>query len=186
MLDWFARAYLKRMGARYDYDVTYMLALLDQSPKAFFAFAKLFPLAQHRESAPKDAVLAAKLMGAMFEDCGPCTQLVVNFAREQGVDPAQIEAVLRRDVRAMNDNVALGFRFADAILNRFPSEDEVREVVRAEWGDKGVIDLTLALQVGRIFPMVKAGLGYAKECRRVVVDGRAVDVVKPAAEKEAA
>ena len=91
-----------------------------------------------------------------------------------------------RDVAAMNDHVALGFRFADAILNRLPSEDEVREAVRAEWGDKGVIDLTLALQVGRIFPMVKAGLGYAKECRRVVIDGRTVDVVKPAAVKEAA
>jgi hypothetical protein len=44
-----------------------------------------------------------------------------------------------------------------------------------------VIDLTLALQMGRMFPMVKAGLGYAKECRRVTVDGHHVDVVKQAA-----
>jgi hypothetical protein len=94
--------------------------------------------------------------------------------------------VLRRDVGAMNDNVTLGFRFADAILHRRPGEDEVREAVRAEWGDKGVIDLTLALQVGRIFPMVKAGLGYAKECRRVIVDGRPVDVVKAIPTQQAA
>jgi hypothetical protein len=46
---------------------------------------------------------------------------------------------------------------------------------------KGVIDLTLALQMGRVFPMVKAGLGYAKECRRVRVDGDHVDVVGQAA-----
>jgi hypothetical protein len=181
MLKMLARAYLKRMGARYDYDVSYMLAMLEHSPKAFFGFAKLFPLAQHRESAPKDAVIAAKLMGAMFEDCGPCTQLVVNFAREQRVDPAQVEAVLRRDVARMNDNVALAFRFADAVLNRLSSDDEVRDAVRAAWGEKGVIDLTLAMQVGRLFPMVKAGLGYAKECRRVEVGGRFVDVVKQAA-----
>ena len=181
MLSWFARAYLKRMGARYDYDVSYMLAMLEASPKAFFRFAKLHPLAQHRESAPKDAVIAAKLMGAMFEDCGPCTQLVVNFAGEQGVEAEQVEAVLRRDVTAMNDNVALAFRFADAVLNRLSSDVEARDAVRTEWGEKGVIDLTLALQVGRIFPMVKAGLGYAKECRRVEVAGRPVDVVKQAA-----
>lgn len=181
MLSALKRAYLKRMGARYDYDVSYMLAMLDQSPRAFDLFARLFPLAQHRESAPADAVMAAKLMGAMFEDCGPCTQLVVNFAKEQGVAPDQVEAVLRRDLTAMNDDVALAFRFADAILNRMPSEDEVREAVRAQWGDKGVIDLTLSLQVGRIFPMVKAGLGYAKECRRVEVAGRPVEVVKRAA-----
>ena len=48
-------------------------------------------------------------------------------------------------------------------------------------GRKGVVDLTLALQLGRMFPMVKAGLGYAKECRRVTVDGQNVDVVKQAA-----
>jgi hypothetical protein len=181
MLSWLARRYLKRMGARYEYDVSYMLYMLDHSPRAFFSFAKLFPLAQHRESAPRDAVMAAKLMGAMFEDCGPCTQLVVNFAREQHVDPAQVEAVLRREAPAMNANVALAFRFADAVLNRSFDEDDARDAVRAKWGEKGVIDLTLSLQIGRIFPMVKAGLGYAKECRRVEVAGRPVDVVKRAA-----
>jgi hypothetical protein len=181
MLSWLASRYLQRMGARYDYDVSYMLHMLDHSPKAFFAFAKLFPLAQHRESAPKDAVIAAKLMGAMFEDCGPCTQLVVNFAREQRVAPDQVEAVLRRDLAAMNEDVALAFRFSDAVLNRLSNEDEVRDAVRAKWGEKGVIDLTLSLQIGRIFPMVKAGLGYARECRRVEVAGRPVDVVKWAA-----
>ncbi len=48
-------------------------------------------------------------------------------------------------------------------------------------GQKGVIDLTMALQMGRMFPMVKAGPGYAKECRRVIVDEHNVDVVKQAA-----
>ena len=44
-----------------------------------------------------------------------------------------------------------------------------------------MIDLTLALQMGRMFPMVKAALGYAKECRRVTVDAPNVDVIKLAA-----
>ena len=61
MLSWFARAYLKRMGARYDYDVSYMLAMLEASPKAFFRFAKLHPLAQHRES-----------VTAVFIECSKC------------------------------------------------------------------------------------------------------------------
>ena len=56
-----------------------------------------------------------------------------------------------------------------------------RDAVKAQWGQKGVIDLTMALQLGRMFPMVKAGLGYAKECRRVTVSGHNVDVVKQAA-----
>lgn len=181
MLSWLARRYLHRMGARYDYDVSYMLHMLDHSPRAFFRFAKLMPLAQHRESAPQEAAMAAGLVGAMFEDCGPCTQLAVNFAAERGVDHAQVEAVLQRDVSAMNEDVALGFRFADAILRRTSDEDDIRERVRTRWGEKGLIDLTFALQIGRIFPMVKSGLGYAKECRRIEVAGRPVDVVRRAA-----
>jgi len=61
------------------------------------------------------------------------------------------------------------------------ADDEHRDAIRARWGEKGLIDLTLALQMGRMFPMVKSGLGYAKECRRVTVGGRSVDVVKQAA-----
>ncbi|NWG52794.1 MAG: hypothetical protein HXY28_03665 [Hydrogenophilaceae bacterium] len=176
-----SRLLLKAMSARYDYDVSYMEHMLDAAPKAFEKFAKLFALAQHRESAPAEALVAAKLVGAMAEDCGPCTQLVVNFAKEQRVAPSDVEAVLRRDPGAMSEGAALGFRFAEAIVYRLTGEDDVREAVRAAWGDKGVIDLTLALQIGRLFPMVKAGLGYAKECRRVEVAGREVDVVKRAA-----
>jgi hypothetical protein len=67
------------------------------------------------------------------------------------------------------------------VVRRSADDGEFRDAIRAQWGDKGVIDLTLALQMGRIFPMVKAGLGYAKECRRVSVDGRNVDVIRQAA-----
>jgi hypothetical protein len=81
----------------------------------------------------------------------------------------------------MNDATTLGFRFADAVVRRSADDEEFRDAVRAQWGQKGVIDLTLALQLGRMFPMVKGGLGYAKECRRVTVDGHNVDVVKQAA-----
>ena len=81
----------------------------------------------------------------------------------------------------MNSATILGFRFADAVVRRSADDGEFRDAVRAQWGDKGVIDLTLALQMGRMFPMVKAGLGYAKECRRVSVDGRNIDVIRQAA-----
>ncbi len=181
MFELFARRYLRRMRARYDYDVSYMEAMLDRSPRAFWRFSKLFALARHRESAPVEAVIAVKLVGALAEDCGPCTQLVIQFAREAGVPAEQVQAVLQRDVQSMSPNVALAVRFAEAVVYRLPYEDETRDAVRAQWGDKGVIDLALALQVGRLFPMLKAALGYAKECQRVEVGGRTIDVVKRAA-----
>lgn len=180
MLKTIVRNRLRAWSARYGYDASYMEQMLDVSPAAFFKFAKILGVAQHREAAPIDASYATKLVGALAEDCGPCTQLVINMAAEAGVASDQIEAVLRRDVRAMNDDTALGFRFAEAVVARDANEDDLREFVGAMWGEKAVIDLTLALQIGRIFPMVKAGLGYAKECRRVTVGDKPVDVIKRA------
>jgi hypothetical protein len=181
MRSWIARRSLRAFAKRFGYDVSYLEMILNVSPSAFFKFAPLMKAAAHRESVPVDASFAAKIVGALAEDCGPCTQLVVDMALEAGMAKDQIEAVLRRDPRAMNDATTLGFRFADAVVRRASEEDEFRDAVRAQWGQKGVIDLTLALQLGRMFPMVKAGLGYAKECRRVSVSGHNVDVVKQAA-----
>jgi alkylhydroperoxidase family enzyme len=181
MRSWIARRMLRTFTTRYGYDVSYLEMLLNESPSAFFKFAPLMKASAHREVAPVEASFAAKITGALAEDCGPCTQLVVDMALEAGMPKDQIEAVLRRDPRAMSDTTRLAFRFADAVVRRATEEDEFRDAVRAQWGQKGVIDLTLALQMGRMFPMIKAGLGYARECRRVTVDGHDVDVVKQAA-----
>jgi hypothetical protein len=181
MRSWIARRVLRATSKRYGYDTGYLEMMLAQSPKAFFKFAHLMKTAGHREVVAVDAWFAAKITGALAEDCGPCTQLCVDMALEAGMAKDQIEAVLRRNLHAMNSDTGLGFRFADAVVRRSADDEDYRDAVRARWGDKGVIDLTLALQMGRMFPMVKAGLGYARECRRVSVDGHTIDVAKQAA-----
>jgi hypothetical protein len=180
MRNWIARRMLRAAARRYGYDVTYLEMMLKESPSAFFKLAALNKAAAHRELVPIEASFAAKISGAMAEDCGPCTQLIVNMALEAGMPHDQIEAVLRRDPMAMSEATVLAFRFAEAIIRRSANGDEYRDAVRAQWGAKGVIDLTMALQVGRIVPMVKAALGYAHECRRVSVNGHDVDVIKAA------
>jgi hypothetical protein len=181
MRNWIARRMLRAFAERYGYDVSYLLMLLNESPSAFFKFVPLMKASRHREVVPVEASFAAKITGGLAEDCGPCTQLVVDMALEAGIAKDQIEAVLRRDPRAMSDTTRLAFRFADAVVRRSAEEDEFRDAVRAQWGQKGIIDLTIALQMGRLFPMMKAGFGFARECRRVTVDGHNVDVVKQAA-----
>jgi len=53
--------------------------------------------------------------------------------------------------------------------------------VLASWGDQGLIDLAMALQGARLYPMLKNALGFALECRSVSIDGRSIDVEKRAA-----
>ena len=181
MRKYIARKMLDQFERHYNYDVSYMRSMLEISPAAFFKFAKLTDISRHSESAPVNALYATKITGAVAEDCGPCVQLVVTMAREAGMEDDQIAAVLERDMQAMSEDTALGFSFADAIVHRTPLEDEIRSSVRAHWGDKGVIDLALALQIGRMFPMVKTALGFAKTCSSVRIDGEPVKVVKAAA-----
>lgn len=181
MRKFIARRMLHAFSKRYGYDTGYIEMVLEESPGAFFKFASVMKAAAHREMVPVEASFAAKITGALAEDCGPCTQLCVDMALEAGMANDQIEAVLRRDVRAMALPVLLGFQFADAIVNRSMLDETFRDAVRAHWGEKGVIDLTMALQMGRLFPMIKLALGYAKECRRVTVAGHQVDVIKQAA-----
>ncbi|MEH2514073.1 alkylhydroperoxidase family enzyme [Nitrobacteraceae bacterium AZCC 1564] len=175
------RRVLRAFSKRYNYDASYLEMMLDEAPSAFFEFAKIEAVSRHREVVPVEAYFAAKLVGALKEDCGPCVQLVVDMALEAGMPNNQLEAVLRGDVAAMTAPTAIAFRFAQAVEQRSPDENEYRDVVRAEWSDKGVIELTLALTISRVFPMLKAGLGYAAQCRRIAVEGQNVDVVKQAA-----
>lgn len=180
MRKWIARRMIDRFTARYGYDTSYMRAMLMASPAGFFKFLAVTKLAAHAEAAPRDALFAARLVGAMTEDCGPCVQIVVDMAREADVSDTDISAILRRDPGAMSPDAALGFRFADAVARRSGDDDAARGDVRALWGEKGVIDLTFALQASRLYPMVKAGMGYAKECTRVTIGGKPVAVAKAA------
>jgi hypothetical protein len=176
MRNFFVRRMLQRMGKRYDYDPSYLLYLLDEAPKAFWTFMRATALARYREHAPEEATLTVKLLATMTEDCGPCTQLVVHHAREAKMATDQIEAVLTRNLAAMNPIVALAYRYADAVLNRRPAASDVREAVRGRWGNQGLIDLALSMQGARLYPMIKIALGYAVECQRVQVEGRSIEV----------
>jgi alkylhydroperoxidase/carboxymuconolactone decarboxylase family protein YurZ len=181
MRKFIARRMLRAFNKRYSYNTGYLETMLEQSPAAFFKFAPVLKAAAHREAVPVETAFAAKITGALAEDCGPCTQLTVDMALEAGMAKDQIAAVLRRDPGRMRPDVALGFHFADAVVQRSADDEVHREAVRARWGNKGVIDLTMALQIGRLFPMIKLALDYAKECRRVTVAGDQVDVIKQAA-----
>lgn len=175
-----ARRLLDRFEHRYGYDASYMRMMLEVAPSAFFKFGKILPVAQYHRAAPAEACFAVKLTGALAEDCGPCTQLVVEMAREAGVDPGQVRAVLTRNESRMTQDTRTGFRFADAVATESASAGKARAAVRDQWGDAGIVELSLALALGRVFPMTKAAMGFAKTCRRVDVAGHSVEVLKPA------
>ena len=97
MLKWIIRNRLAAFERKYEYDMSYARELLATDTRAFFAFAKITSLGAYRKDVPKNMYWAAKLVGTITEDCGPCTQLLVGMALEAGADAKVLQAVLAHD-----------------------------------------------------------------------------------------
>jgi hypothetical protein len=181
MLRWLMRRRIAAFERAFDYPMDYAREILEVSPRAFLAYGRIAALAHYRRDLPLAAAYAATLVAAKAEDCGPCTQLAVTMAERDGVAPAQLRAVLAGDEKAMSAEVALGFRFAEAVLAHDLRADALREEIVGRWGRHALVSLAFAIAAVRVFPTVKYALGHGKACTRVVVGGSAMPVLRHAA-----
>lgn len=173
MLTWFIRRQLAKFERDFGYDVTYMRDVLDADPSALILFARASKLSRYCKDAPPAAWFAAKLAGAMHEDCGPCTQLVVIMAERAAIPARDISAVVRGDEAAMSLEAQLGYRFAQAALAH-ADMDLINAELAQRYGKRAVVSLAFAVTSARMFPTLKYALGHGKTCQRVVIAGETV------------
>ncbi len=168
------KAYLHRRIAKmersYGYDGTYMHEMLDASLAAFVKFALFQIMSAHRDGVPKEAWLAARIAAALAEDCGPCTQLVVDMALRDGMPGAGIAALLRGDIEQAGAEAALGFRYGMAVATNAAAALELVETARQRYGARGLVSLSFAVASARVYPSLKRGLGHGMACSRISVD----------------
>jgi hypothetical protein len=177
------RRWLHRMVCglerRFDYDAAYMHELISASPAAMLKLSLVQPMNQHCRGVSRTAWHAARITAARHEDCGPCTQLVLDMALADGMPAAELRALVTRDFAAMSADCALGVRLADAVAANEPA-DALRAEIVARFGQDGLISLAFAIAGARIFPTLKRALGHARACERLRVDGDAMGAVRPA------
>jgi len=173
MLKWFLRRQIAAFERTWNYDATYIREMIDADPQAVMVFGKVQGLGRYRKDVPLAAHCAAGLVAVMAEDCGPCTQLGIDMAQRQGVDPAILRAVVARDYAAMPAEVALAARFTEASLAHAPEVDDLREEVLRCWGRRGLLSLTFAMLAARTYPTLKYALGHGRSCTRLVIGGEA-------------
>src|SRR5262249_25033417 len=123
---------------------------------------------------PLEALAAAGITAVRSEGCGPCTQLGMALAERQGGRPELLRAILKDDVAAMPDDVALAWRFTQATLAHDAAAVDYRAVILERWGPRAVVSLAFAITTAHMYPTVKYAMGHGKACRRVVVDGTPV------------
>lgn len=176
MLDFITRKLLIRLEEQGQQDVRYLLFMQEHSPKRLRAFLKAARISNLHQSVPSDMAMTVQLVAVLFEACGSCLQLVVQLAEKANMPTHQLRAVVRQDVQAMNAEVALAYRYAVSVLTVSDTQDTERAQVIGRLGNSGLIDLALAMQSVRLYPMLKKALGYAVACEPVVLDG---ELIKP-------
>jgi hypothetical protein len=181
MLSWLIRNRLAAFERKYDYDLSYARDILAADRKAFMTYAKLTSLGKYRRDLPRDVHWAVKLVGTVAEDCGPCTQLMVTMALDDGATPRVLSSVLAGQDAALPEDVRLGALFARASLAHDPAADPLREEIVRRWGPRALVTMSFALVAARVFPTLKYALGHGKACQRVTVAGEPVAVLRSAA-----
>lgn len=174
MLKWLIRNRLDAFERSEGYDVAYVRDLLSAHLGAFVAYTLVLMLSSWRRDVPAEVYYAAKITGTIAEDCGPCTQLVVGMALKDGVAPRVVTGILAGE--GADEHVALGIRFARAVLAHDPAADDLRDEVKRRWGPRGLVSLAFAVTSSRIYPTLKFALGHARSCQLVLVEGQPVAV----------
>ncbi|QPB85968.1 hypothetical protein CWC22_023510 [Pseudoalteromonas rubra] len=169
MIKYILNKMLISMQKKYDYDVTYMQDVLSADLSAFFKYLKFQSMADYRGGLPAAPLYAAKLRAILWDDCGPCTQLLVNMALEAGVPATQVSAIINKDLAALPDELAQIVEFTDQVLAHNPGADDIRPHILSKWGDKGLTAIAFSISSCRVYPALKYTLGHGKACSRVVV-----------------
>jgi hypothetical protein len=179
MLKWILHRVLDRAFARFQYDATYVHDVLDASTSGLLKFMLAQPMNLHRQGITKDAWYAAKIATIRHEDCGPCAQLVVDMALQDGVERAVVKAIVTRDFKRLTADAELGLRFAEAVAGH-ESTDQWREEVMRRFGHDGLVSLAFAMAQTKTYPTMKRVLGYAHVCERLRVGNEEIMAARAA------
>lgn len=140
--------------------------VLDRSLGSFLAFSTVQTWTDRREHLPATIYYVAKIAAYREEDCGTCLQIAVNLARKAGVAAEIVRAAAHGRVESLTPELQDVYRFASQQANRV-DDVELREKLRARYGDAALIELALGIAAARMFPTFKRTLGFAISCSKV-------------------
>jgi hypothetical protein len=172
------KAYLHRSVARlerrFGYDATYLHEVIDISRPAFFKFGLFQIMSSHRDGVPRDAWYAARIAAAMSEDCGPCTQLVVDMALREGMKGDALSALLRGDLERAGTDAEFGFRYGIAVAQNTPEALALSEDAEKRYGKRALVSLAFAVACSRVYPTLKRGLGHGATCTKITISDETI------------
>jgi alkylhydroperoxidase family enzyme len=164
VIRWFLERRLRAVERAQGISLAYLRGILRVSLPHFLAFIKVMPLARFRRALPPEAYHLARIVTARHEDCGTWMAMEVHLATRAVVDAALIHAILDEAPCALPLDLAEVYFFAQAVATGSGEEDTWREAILRRYSDVGVVELSMAIAVSRLFPTVSHAMGYAAPC----------------------
>ena len=146
---------------RYDYDASYLKAILHASPDAMQAYQGFTKMGEFRKTLSSEAYFVANIATTQSEDCGSCLQLVVKMAKEAGVSDEIVRGALQQENDLPNDLKILR-QFAAAVATNSLT-DGLLESVRDHYNEEELAEIALCIAANRVYPTLKRALGFAGE-----------------------
>lgn len=167
MIKWLLRKSMLSFGRKYNYDVGYMISVINASTGAGLRLSTV-PLVSQYQS-PKNAIgvwAGAAFASTLDGDCGPCAQLIADMSVELGVQPSLLRLCVEGQAVSAGD-VGLGFRYAQATISASPETPQLLKEIEELYGNKAVVSAAFAAASGRFYPVLKRGLGEHVTCQRL-------------------
>lgn len=156
---------------QWSYDASYLHEITEMAPDTLVRFQTFQGLAAYQGAAPSLLIAGATLGAMLEEDCGPCAQLTVDMLLARGVSPSVIKALIEGELESTEQSAALGFRFAQALMRRDESVQELRHAITRLYGQSAALAVAYAVLVARSYPLLKRALGHGQACLRLMVAG---------------
>lgn len=153
----------QRLGGKLDY----VRHIVDTSLPSFLRFVRIQPLSEYRRKLPLAPYYVARLAAARDADCGTCVQIEANLAKGEGMEIDQVLAAARGDLGNLSRDLRDVYRFTTAVVQSTGEENALRQTMQERYGEKGLVEMALAIGAARIFPEIKRTLGYATSCSLV-------------------
>ncbi|WP_420568042.1 hypothetical protein [Thalassovita sp.] len=127
-------------------------------------YNRIFGFLDPNRHVPPQAYHAARLRGALAADCGTCVQAEISLARKAGLGAELIDQILAGQGALIVDDLAAVMALSDAVVYRREDDADARDSVLRAYGQKGLIELSYAMNGAALLPGIKRAMGYATTC----------------------
>lgn len=124
----------------------------------------ILALSALRSRAPHvEARAVASLLAVLEQDCGPCLEIAVRMALQEGARDEVLEAVLAASPERLPAPLQAVYNLGRAVSERSAEVSRWSREVEQSLGAETLADVALALAFTPLFPRLKRALGVASE-----------------------